>query len=167
MVPTGNQLKRGFLHRKSRLPRGSSFHSKAPRIAPKARKRPRGGLPAGRALRAVKPLASAAHLAPIGDRKRREIAETRDWRLAYLAEHPYCEVCPIIARSSEENHRWMRAHCRGKAQGIHEIWKRGQGGPLTDPENLLSSCNIGNGWVESHPHEAHELGLMRHPWEKT
>ena len=56
--------------------------------------------------------------------------------------------------------------CHGEVNG-HEIIKASQwrAGRLV-PDNVVTLCNFHNGWVEDNPIEAHELGLMKHSWER-
>lgn len=54
--------------------------------------------------------------------------------------------------------------CFGSVNG-HEIVKRSQGGSLTDLDNIVLLCNRHNDYLEDHPREARELGLVRSNWE--
>jgi hypothetical protein len=54
--------------------------------------------------------------------------------------------------------------CFGPIHG-HELLKRSRGGAIDDIDNIVLACNHHNEWVESHPVEAHELGLSKHSWE--
>lgn len=83
------------------------------------------------------------------------IEESAAVRAQYREEHPFCELGIIIA-ISEGSAEW----CVLYTQGIHERKKRSQQGSLTDPTNLMSSCNPCNGWVEDNPKLAKKLGLV-------
>ena len=107
------------------------------------------------------PLKKGKGLKPIGKVKQREIAETGPERKDYLLTHPRCEVGAYLTANRTKG--WK--NCRGMAEGVHERKKRSQGGSLTDPANLLSACNVCNGWVEDNPLEARRLGLSVHAHE--
>jgi len=66
-----------------------------------------------------------------------------------------CEIGPIIGDA-----------CFGPVNG-HELLKRSRGGSITDLDNIMLACNYHNEWVESHPQEAHEMGLAIHSWERN
>ncbi|HUV10964.1 MAG TPA: hypothetical protein VMX12_08290 [Acidimicrobiia bacterium] len=53
-----------------------------------------------------------------------------------------CEVCPRIDAAG------IRVQCTGEVQGIHERRKRSSAGSLVVAENLIPSCDWGNGWIE-------------------
>jgi hypothetical protein len=48
--------------------------------------------------------------------------------------------------------------CPQTADAWHEYLSRGQGGSITDPNNLLGACNPHNVWAEDNPIEAHDIG---------
>lgn len=73
-----------------------------------------------------------------------------------LDESPWCELGPKI---SEVDRRYD--DCQNYAIGLHEIRKRSQGGSLTDPENVRRCCGPCNSWVEDHPVQAREVGLVK------
>lgn len=73
---------------------------------------------------------------------------------AMLAESPWCELGPVISTAVPA---WP---CSQRAQGLHELRKRSAGGSLTNRSNLLRACNPCNTWVEDHPTQARELGLV-------
>jgi len=106
-------------------------------------------------LRSKTPLARGKRLKPIGKTKAKEIAETSDWRREWLAEHPRCEVGPILDKAGVVNYCW------GSATGIHEKFKRSAGGNqhLMTPGNLLAACSPCNSQIEDQPVMARELGL--------
>lgn len=86
-------------------------------------------------------------------------AEYRAWRDSYLASHPVCELCPILVGADLRPRIVSPYRGDHRAQGVHHLWKRGQGGPDID-ENVLAACHWSNGWVEDHPALAHRLGLV-------
>ena len=106
-------------------------------------------------LKTRTPLKQTAGLKPVGAVKKRELAETSSVRSVYLVTHPRCEIGSVL--SSNKIKGWK--NCRGMAEGVHERKKRSQGGSLTDHVNLMSACNVCNGWVEDNPAEARRLGL--------
>jgi hypothetical protein len=72
-----------------------------------------------------------------------------------LAVSPRCEVGPRIRR--------MVVHyrgCRRQASGLHHLRKRSAGGALCEPDNVMRCCDPCNGWIEDHPRQALELGLV-------
>ena len=107
------------------------------------------------------PLKSGSQLKPVGKVKKNEIAQSSEVRTAYLATHPRCEVGKYLQANKIKG--WK--NCRGYAEGIHERQKRSQGGSVVDLANLMSACNVCNGWVEDNPKEARRLGLMVHAHE--
>ena len=103
--------------------------------------------------------------------KAKEERDARPIRRAYIESvGGRCEVrafLSVAARSpyglSESQRRALNlglGYCRGYAEGCHELRKRSAGGSLTDPANLLASCNACNVWIEDHPTLAHRLGLV-------
>ena len=109
-------------------------------------------------------------LKQIGARKKRETRETSGTRAKYRAAHPACEIGYVLranARRSEVIARAANA-CTGSAEGVHERRSRaanpGVEG-LKDPVNMMSSCNICNGWCADHPDSAHDMGLVVYSYE--
>lgn len=50
---------------------------------------------------------------------------------------------------------------------VHELiqrslWPKG----YLDPDNCLLVCRAHHDWIDAHVAEAHELGLLRHSWER-
>lgn len=128
-------------------------------------RRPRG-VKRGGPLKTRKPLKAGTkrlkaktRIAPIGRRKKREIKDTAAWRRRYLAQSPYCEIGPVLTNHSVEN------DCTRTATCLHERKKRSQGGSLTDPVNLLRSCEFCNPFLEEIPEVAHGLGLTVYSYE--
>lgn len=64
-----------------------------------------------------------------------------------LADNPPCAI------------QWD-ANCAGRADTIHELRKRSQGGSITDPANCIPACAYCNVAVEDHPVEAHKRGFV-------
>lgn len=56
--------------------------------------------------------------------------------------------------------------CRG-ALDPHEPLTRARGGSIVDPENLLWLCRSHHDWTHDHPVQAHEVGLLKHSWERA
>lgn len=56
--------------------------------------------------------------------------------------------------------------CAGKLDP-HEPLTRARGGSITDPGNLLWICRQHHSWLHAHPERAHEVGLLRHSWERA
>lgn len=107
------------------------------------------------------PLKNGGALRAVGSRKKREIAETSEFRKEYLATIPDCEIGPLILEKRYTGYR----NCTKRATCLHERKKRSQGGSLVDPVNLMASCTFCNGWVEDHPAMARSLGLVVHSYE--
>ncbi len=55
--------------------------------------------------------------------------------------------------------------CDGWAADCHEVRRRGQGGSLTDPKNLLLVCRPCHSFLTEHPQMAVELGFSRWSWQ--
>jgi hypothetical protein len=84
-----------------------------------------------------------------------------EWVRTQLRADSRCHVGPMI-RSVAPGWRG----CTGRAQGMHHLRKQSAGGVRISEANTLRSCNPCNGWVEDHPDEAEEAGLVvgfRHP----
>ena len=122
------------------------------------RKKP---LQPGKPLARGGPLKRGKGLKSIGKVKARENLYTGGIRSEYRMNHPHCEVGLILQSNKVKG--WK--NCRRYAEGVHERKKRSQGGSLTDPANLMSACNVCNGWVEDNPKEARRLGLTVHAHE--
>lgn len=58
---------------------------------------------------------------------------------------------------------WVR--CGGPLDP-HEPLTRARGGSITDPTNLLWICRAHHDWTHDNPQKAHEVGLLKHSWEK-
>jgi hypothetical protein len=54
--------------------------------------------------------------------------------------------------------------CLGSSSQLHHILSRSQGGPLMDPDNVMSVCLYCHEWIERHPIEAASKGWKRSPW---
>lgn len=48
--------------------------------------------------------------------------------------------------------------CTGRAQHLHELVGRAQGGSILDVRNLVPAADVCNSWVEDHPAEAYTAG---------
>jgi len=73
-----------------------------------------------------------------------------------------CEVSPTLRAAGIA----AASRCRGRLEGLHEIRKRTSGGSLTNPKNLVPSCNVCNGWIEDNPTEAHNRRLVARPGDE-
>lgn len=58
-----------------------------------------------------------------------------------------CEVGPLLIRADIPGARM----CSNKIEGLHERRKRSSGGSLTNPANLIPSCILCNGLIETEP----------------
>lgn len=82
-----------------------------------------------------------------------------------------CRLCPQVADAHRADPEVLTTdlataplpHCLGYAGGLHERRKRSAKGSLTNPANLVAACDVGNGWVEDWPIQAHRLGLVVRP----
>jgi hypothetical protein len=74
-----------------------------------------------------------------------------------------CRICPLVR---ERLPQVPAPACQGEASGLHERRKRSSMGSLTNPENLVPACNVGNEWVENYPELAHRLGLVVRPGDE-
>jgi hypothetical protein len=89
-------------------------------------------------------------------RERREdlLADRRVARPAQLDRAPFCQLRVTDA-------------CRRKAQeatDVHEIVRRGQGGSIVDPPNLLSACHRCHMIVTTHPLFGEAIGACLPSW---
>jgi hypothetical protein len=121
----------------------------------------RSPLRSGKGFKAKKGFTRKSVLKRVGRRKQREQERYGEIRRAYLAVHPWCEVCPVLATVGivlvpQPLHR---------AQACHERQKRSAGGDLGNPANLLAACHVGNGAIETIPVQARKLGLTVFSWE--
>lgn len=77
----------------------------------------------------------------------------------------------ITARRCELGERFrlrgIDTGCTGRATCLHERRKRSDAGSIINRANVLPACYVCNGYVESYPILAHELGLVLRPgdWE--
>lgn len=96
---------------------------------------------------------------PLRQRSAKRDAFMRQTRVpltrAMLAESPWCDLGPAWS-SVDPGYRG----CQRYAIGLHELRKRGQGGSMTDPANLMRCCGPCNGRVEDEPDLAHAAGLV-------
>lgn len=82
-----------------------------------------------------------------------------------------CRLCDVVATAARRDPEVLATpfktapapRCQGHATGLHERRKRSSQGSLVNPANLVPACNIGNGWVEDWPIQAHRLGLVVRP----
>lgn len=104
--------------------------------------------------------------------KARERAERRALVEQWISEgRTSCEVGQRWMHEAwrHEGERWervgriVRRHCWRRIEGIHERRKRSSGGSVTNPVNLMASCNACNLLVENEPTLAHEAGLVVRP----
>lgn len=76
----------------------------------------------------------------------------------------------LSERLSEERGPWCQVCgpcCTGRAEGMHEMVGRAQGGSLTDERNMLLACNSCNVYIEDFPVIARENGWKCPKWEST
>lgn len=96
-------------------------------------------------------------LKPRSEKRQRIMQDDRIPLIKQLVEAGFrCEIGPVLEYYGEVDAK----HCRGRIEGIHELRKRSDGGSLSNRDNLVPACNYCNGWVEEHPHKAHEYGLV-------
>lgn len=84
---------------------------------------------------------------PIAKKSEKMKSQEKEYRKIVremLAEDDSCEL-----RTPE---------CTGQAQGLHHKKKRGSN--YLNKKYLARACNACNGWCESHPLEAVEMGLL-------
>ncbi len=89
-----------------------------------------------------------------------EDADTK-WRREHLAKYKVCMIGHVLCQEGIKN------SCQIVPTGLHERIKRGQGGPMVDPRNLLPSCWWCNQWVEREAIKADELGVLVRPWKNV
>lgn len=69
-------------------------------------------------------------------------------------------------RRCEARQSVPRVECWGQTDP-HEPRTRARGGPIDDPNNLMWLCSAHHQWTHQNQDEAHELGLLKHSWERT
>ena len=117
-----------------------------------------GGLKRTPMKRSSAPMARKA-LKPISDKRREVNAKRKEAMLVHFGKREFwkCQMRDIIGTP-----------CFGAVNG-HEILSRARSGQrdanLLDMSGIMLACNHHNEWCESHPKEAHELGLTKHSWE--
>lgn len=94
-------------------------------------------------------------LKPVSEKRKEENKIRRELMLAKFGprETWKCQIGHLIGTP-----------CFGAING-HEPKARSAGGSIIDMENVMLACNHHNEWVESHPNEAHALGLKKWSWE--
>jgi len=104
-------------------------------------------------------LSRKGRLKPRSDKRADFMREVRAPQVAALVKAgATCELGFIVNRASALMDG--PAVCTKRIGGLHELRKRSAGGSLVNPANLRPACNSCNGWVEDHPKEAHQLGLV-------
>lgn len=89
---------------------------------------------------------------PISDTGQAALVEYRTVRYEYALAHPFCEAQVVCGAPG-----WSRT---ANATEIHHILSLAQGGPRSDPDNLISVCSECHRWIHDHPESARLLGLM-------
>jgi hypothetical protein len=105
--------------------------------------------------------------------KRSRLRPVSKKRRALNAERAQIMLCAFGPRDQwvcifQHRPEWravLGGDCFGPVNG-HELVKRSQGGSITDISNIRLVCDYHNGAIENYPDKAHDLGLMRHGWEK-
>ena len=83
----------------------------------------------------------------VSDRQKLRLALYRKAKAEYLKSHPICEGRP--------HHDWKRV----KATDLHHT--RGRAGDLLwDTRHFKALCRECHDWVQSHPIQAREIGLL-------
>lgn len=77
-----------------------------------------------------------------------------------LAEHAWCQACPIFAE-----HDNLAVYIRRPSQDIHELVRRSQGGSILDESNLMAVCRECHARIGNNPKLAFDLGLAKHAWD--
>jgi len=104
-------------------------------------------------------LSRKGRLKPRSDKRAKFMSEVRAPQVAALVKAGVtCELGLIVDRASAL--MGGPAVCTKRIGGLHELRKRSAGGSLVNPDNLRPACNRCNGWVEDHPKEAYQLGLV-------
>lgn len=137
-----------------------------------------GGLSRGSGLSRGAPLdrgsSSLSRGSGLAPRSKARSKQMRGDRVPYLLSLVNagfgCEVCPVLDEGGIE------VHCSGQIEGLHERRKSGAGGSRLNRDNLIPSCNWGNGFMEDAVGsdrayiESHEVGLVvreGHPdWDR-
>lgn len=93
-------------------------------------------------------------------KRQKENRERRAAAHARFGPRPRCALCePLLAAG-------IVTGCNGWADDADEIKRRGQGGSITDMDNVRPAGRRCHDWVTTHPQRAHELGLVRKSWER-
>jgi hypothetical protein len=67
----------------------------------------------------------------------------------------WCQVILLI-QQIDPDHR-----CGLHVVDVHEVYPRGRGGSILDEGNCIAICRPCHRWVDAHPAQATELGLLR------
>lgn len=98
------------------------------------------------------PIARSSPINQVSKKRRKVLAERRQFVIDTLARHPRCEAGP---RVQDRAHR-----CQGTPSDVHEIQTRARGGSIVDPDNVVAVCRACHDWIHSHPAQATTLGLL-------
>lgn len=107
---------------------------------------------------------------PVNPVSARRSAEQEDYdQLRHRLLPGPCQVCGPLRAAAAELGRPIPLLCAGTAFELHHRRKRSSAGALTNPANVLRSCNTGNLAIEDHPVAAKKAGLVVRPghpeWE--
>lgn len=101
-----------------------------------------------------KPLERTGRIKPRSDRTQKRYEEERiPFVKRILSERPWCEACLI------------RGLPRNRSVDVHEILTRGRSGGVfgddwLDETNVLAVCRPCHMWIDEHPKESLQLGLL-------
>lgn len=104
-------------------------------------------------LRRVTPLRSTSTLARSGTLKARSKKRADLYRTVRV---PLVKRLLLVCPTCQ-----FPGGCDQPAVDVHELRKRSQGGSLSDPDNLRTSCRFHNEYAETEPRLCAELGWVR------
>lgn len=93
------------------------------------------------------------YLRPRSEKRRKTMAERR--KMLSKLRSDLCAASKLVPY----------VKCSGSLDP-HEPLTRARGGSITDPSNLIWLCRSHHDFVHDYPHYAHELGLLKHSWER-
>jgi hypothetical protein len=99
-------------------------------------------------------------LQPRSQRRQAEMAVRVPQIISAVADGQRCEAGPVLSAGR------VAVRCAGAACDWHEVVTRARGGSILDPANRLWVCRPCHTWITEHPAQAHDLGLVKHSWER-
>lgn len=110
----------------------------------------RSPLARGKPLGHGKPLARGRQIRTRSDKRTAEDGAWRDCKMRVDArDGGRCQAEALVPE----------VPCGGRLDP-HHVWPTGQGGPRTDPANVVTACRSHHDWIHAHTRQARERGLL-------